>query len=107
MCAFCAFVLLTSKKSKLLKSTACLGKAIPFTFHILCFFLTITTHFLCELACMSHLLVINQLYFSYFFGLICLCKQSTCMMGLASTLASSISKKKLVLFLLIPFLPSK
>jgi hypothetical protein len=42
-----------------------------------------------ELACMSHLLVINQLYFLYFFGLICLCKQFTCMMGLASTLAST------------------
>ena len=29
------FVLLTSKKSRLLKSTACLGKAIPFAFHML------------------------------------------------------------------------
>jgi hypothetical protein len=35
---FVLFVLLISKKSKLLKSTACLGKAIPITFHILFFF---------------------------------------------------------------------
>jgi len=62
-------------------------------FIMLCLFsesdqLEITTHFLCELTYMSHLLVINQLYFSNFFSLICLCKQSTHMMGLASTLAS-------------------
>jgi hypothetical protein len=86
---FVLFVLLTSKTSKLLKSTACLEKAIPFTIHILFFFLTIIIYFLCELTCMSYLLVINQLYFLYFFGLICLCKQSTCMMGLASTLTST------------------
>jgi hypothetical protein len=32
------FLLVASKKSKNLKSTACLGQAIPFTFHILFFF---------------------------------------------------------------------
>jgi hypothetical protein len=88
VCLFMLFVLLTSKKKQIIKKHCLLGKVIPLTFHIL-FFFDIYNLFMCELACMSHLLVINQLYFLYFFGLFCLCKQSTCMMGLASTLAST------------------
>ena len=86
ICAFCAS---HKQKKQIIESTACLEKAIPFTIHILFFFLTIIIYFLCELTCMSYLLVINQLYFLYFSGLICLCKQSTCMMGVGSTLAST------------------
>src|SRR6266850_6866268 len=89
VCLFMLFLLVASKKSKFLKSITCLGKAIPCTFYILFFPFYKSTYFLCKLDCMSHLLFLYQLYFLYFFYFFYLCKQSTCMMSLASTLAST------------------
>jgi hypothetical protein len=62
ICAFCAS---HKQKKQIIEKHCLLGKNNPFYFSHT-FFLTITTYFLGELACMSHLLVINQLYFFYF-----------------------------------------
>ena len=62
------FLLVASKESKISKAPPAWNKQslLLFTYF---FFLTIITYFLCELDHMSHLLVINQLFFSYFFWL--------------------------------------
>jgi hypothetical protein len=59
------FVLSVSDKQKkqIVEKHSLLGKSNPFYF--------------------------SHTFFSYIFGLICLCKQFTCIMGLASTLAST------------------
>ena len=89
---FVLFLLVASKKSKFSKSTACLGKAIPCTFYILFFsFLQSNMIFVQIGLYITSTFPLSMIhwYFLYFFDLIYLCKQSTCMMSLASTLAST------------------
>ena len=73
---FLLFLLVTSKKSKFLKSITCLGKAIPCP--IFCANWT---------ACHIYFSFINYTFCTFF--TFSTCTQSTCMMSLASTLAST------------------
>ena len=89
LCFSCFFCLWQAKKANSRKALLAWEKQSLVLFTYFFFLFYNPTWFLCKLDCMSHLLFLYQWYFLYFFDLIYLCKQSTCMMSLASTLAST------------------
>ena len=88
--AFRAFSACGKQKKLKFEKHCLLGKSNPLYFlHTFFSFSQFQPIFLCKLDHISHQLFFYQPYFLYFFDLIYLCKQSTCMMSLASTLAST------------------